>query len=89
MQVSVPAHKGLGISNKEMKYLIQKMIKAASSVYYLSKDISMAFNVIFVSFKCACNWEVIFYRNNLVRPAYGARCWQLSAIFVHYLENYL
>ena len=33
----------------------------------------MAFNVIFVSFKCACNQKVIFYRNSPARPALGTR----------------
>ena len=65
------------------------MLKIASCIYCLNKDISMAFDVIFVSFKCAWNQEVIFYRNSPAGPALGARYWQLSAIFVHYLEDYL
>ena len=65
------------------------MRKIASCIYCLNKDISMAFNVIFVSFKRACNQEIIFYRNNPAGPALGARYWQLCAIFVHYLEDYL
>ena len=54
----------------------------------MNKDISIAFNVIFVSFKCACNQEVIFYRNSTAGTATGARYLQLSAAFVHYLEDY-
>ena len=85
MQVSASAHKCLRISNKAIKYLIQKnskaryfkqvlkMRKIASCIYCLNKDISMASNVIFVSFECACNQEVIFYRNSLAGRALGAR----------------
>ena len=65
------------------------MLKIASCIYCLNKDVSMAFNVIFVSFKGDCNCEVIFYRNSPERPALGARYLQLSAIFVHYLDDYL
>ena len=49
----------------------------------------MEFNVVFVSFKCACNCEIIFYRNSPERPAVGAHYRQFSAIIVHYLEHYL
>ena len=51
------------------------MLKIASCIYCLNKDISIEFNVIFVSFKCACNQEVTFYRNNPAGPALGARNW--------------
>ena len=49
------------------------MLKRASCIYCLNKDISMAFDVIFVSFKCICNQEVIFYRNSPAGPALGVR----------------
>ena len=65
------------------------MVKIASCMYCLNKDISMAFNIIFVSFKYACNCEVIFYRNSPAGPALGALYWQLPDIFVHYLDDYL
>ena len=65
------------------------MFKIVSFIYCLKKDISMAFNAVFISFKCAGNQVVIFYRNSTAGPARGAHYWQLSAIFVNYLEDYL
>ena len=65
------------------------MLKIAIWIYCLNKDISTAFNVIFASFKYACNQEVVFYKNSPERLALGARYWQLSTTFVHYLEVYL
>ena len=49
------------------------MLEIESCIYCLNKDISMAFNVIFVSFKCAYSQEVIFYRYSLGGLALGAR----------------
>ena len=48
------------------------MLKIASCMYCLNKEISIAFNIISISFKCACNCGVIFYRNSPERPALGA-----------------
>ena len=62
------------------------MLKIASCIYCLNKDISIAFNVIFISFRCAWNFEVIFYGNSPERPALGARYEQLSAINVQYFD---
>ena len=91
------AHKCLRIGNKEIKFLIKtcyfkqvwEMLNIASCIYCLNKYISIAFNVIFVSFKCPCSQELLFYSYSPAGPALGARYWQLSAIFVHYLEKYL
>ena len=49
------------------------MLKIASCIYCLNKDISMTVNVIFVSFKCAYNQKVIFYWHSPAGPALGAR----------------
>ena len=81
MQVPVLAHRGLRIGNKEIECLIQnllllaslkKMLTIASCMYCLNKEISIAFNIISISFKCACNCGVIFYRNSPERPAVRA-----------------
>ena len=41
------------------------MLKTASCMYCLNKDISIAFNIFSISFKCAYNCGVIFYGNSL------------------------
>ena len=75
MQVSVLAHRGLRIGNKEIECLIQNLLLSASlknaeNSKFLNKEISIAFNIISISFKCA-NCEVIFYTNSPERPALG------------------
>ena len=64
------------------------MLKIASCMYCPNKNISMAFNVIFVSSRCAYNLEVIFYRNSFAGPVVGGCYWELSTIFVNYLESH-
>ena len=44
------------------------MLKIVSCIHCLNKGISIGFTAIFVSFKCACNCEVIFHRNSPVEP---------------------
>ena len=48
------------------------MLKIASCIHCLNKGISIGFTVIFVSFKCVCNYEAIFYRNSPVEAGLGA-----------------
>ena len=76
MQVSVLAHRGLRIGNKEIECLIQNLLpstslKNAENSKFLNQEISIAFNIISISSKCAYNCEVIFSRNSPDRPALG------------------
>ena len=76
MQVSVLAHRGLRIGNKETECSIQNLLPSASlknaeNSEFLNKEISIVFNIIFISSKCAYHCEVIFYRNSPQRPALG------------------
>ena len=76
MQASVLAHRGLRIGNKEIECLTQNLLLSASlknaeNSKFLNKEISIAFNIISISFKCAYNCEVIFYTNSPERPALG------------------
>ena len=76
MQVSVLAHRGLRIGNKEIECFIQNLLLSASlknaeNSKFLYKEISITFNIISISFKCAYNFEVIFYTNSPEGPAFG------------------
>ena len=76
MQVSVLARRGLRIGNKEIECLIQNLLLSASlknaeNSKFLNKEISIAFNIISISFKYAYNCEVIFYTNSPERAALG------------------
>ena len=49
------------------------MLKVASCMYCLNKDISIAFGAVLISLRCARYCEVTFLKNDSVGPALGVR----------------
>ena len=42
-------------------------------MYCLNKDISIAFDAVLISLRCARYWELTFLKNGFVGPALGVR----------------
>ena len=70
--------KAIGMQVK--KYLKYQVVYIFLVKIWRKDLISVAFDVIFVSFRCVCCWEVIFYRNGSVESASSVHYWQVPAI---------